>query len=167
MPPRITRQNLPLDLIALRRNAEGGGYAAPSDIDPLAKLPPNMGMGEGGPLDKTFALNWKQLETLLLASWRQGRLIVQPFIATSAAPIIVRPQEPRFYLFIQNQSVVNQLSVNFGRPAGALGIVPVNGIIIAPNFGFYEPLMVPQDEISIIASGVGTPGIVIYSTLPG
>ena len=171
--PRHPRQNLPLDLIALRRSSRGAGYAAPQPGGASAGMMPVINEQSLGPQaapgsaegDPTFALTAEQFRLLLQGIWRRGRLIVQPFLATNVAPLVLRPQEPRYYCFIQNQSLVNQLAVNFGRPAGFPGIVPVDGIIIPPNFGFYEPLMVPQDEISVTASGINTPGILIYSNL--
>jgi hypothetical protein len=158
---------LPLDLIALRRAAEGAAYSAHEAPGASAGLPPDFRISpERAPAGDSFNLSTEQLQLLLTGIWRRGNLIVQPFVATNAAPIQIRPQENRFYCFIQNQSGANQISVNFGRPAGALGIVPVDGIVIAANFGFYEPIMVPQDSISVMAAGVNTPGIIIYSNLP-
>ena len=168
------RQNLPLDLIALRRTALGGDYSAREAAGPSAGLPPDFRLTVGSPPPGTpppganiIYFSPEQFEQLLIASWRRGNIIVQPFIANAAAPLVIRPQEKRFYLFIQNQSAVNQISVNFGRDAGALGIVPVDGVILAPNLGYYEPLMVSQDTISVRASGAGTPGVLLYSSMPG
>jgi hypothetical protein len=164
---RRPRQNLPLDLVALRRAADGADYSAREAPGPSAGLPPDFQVNqERAASGSIFNLSSEQLEKLLVGIWRRGNLIIQPFSATNVAPIQIRPQESRFYCFIQNQSGLNQISVNFGRPAGPLGIVPVDGIVIAPNFGFYEPIMVPQDSISVMAAGVNTPGIIIYSNLP-
>lgn len=155
--------------MSLRRTASGAAYPARESIGPNAGLPAGLKPPpiKPGPSGQQFYLTQDQLEALLTAVWKRGNLIVQTFVASNAGPIVLRPQEKRYYFFIQNQSAVNQLSVNFGRAAGPLGIVPVDGIVVAPNFGFYEPLMVPQDAISVMAAGAGTAGVLIYSTVPG
>ena len=163
------RQNLPLDLIALRRTATGGAYDAREAIGPNAGLPASL---IAPPAPKTPAgsqiyFSPEQLEQLLIASWRRGTIIVQPFVATNTGPTQISPAGKRFYLFIQNQSAVATIVVNFGRAAGATGVVPTDGVIIAANFGFYEPLMVSQDAISVRASAAATPGVLLYSTMPG
>jgi hypothetical protein len=163
-----SRQNLPLDLIALRHSAVGDQYPAQETIGPSAGLPPSLRPKEKEQVMASMIyFSPEQLEKLLIASWRRGRIITQPFLAQAVAASLLRPQEPRFYLFIQNQSAVNTLVVNFGRDAGAATIVPVDGVVIAANFGFYEPLMVSQDTISVRASGANTPGVLLYSTIPG
>ena len=114
MTRRFSRQNLPLDLVALR-SATGAGSSVPAG-------------------ELYYHLAPDQFDRLLAATWRVGRVIVQTFLATNVAPLVLRPQESRYYLFIQNQSALASMVVNFGTPAGAFGIVPTNGIIIPPNF---------------------------------
>lgn len=104
----------------------------------------------------------EQFQTLLDAFFRPGDLLQQPFIV-GLAPIRLRPAEPRRYMFIQNQSAVNQLVLGLGKPPGAAGLLPVDGLIIFPNGGFYEPSVVPQKELWVVGSAANTIGMLIYS----
>lgn len=145
--PRRPRQNLPLDLMALRAEGRANPLAIPSG------LPPDI--------DTLLAL-------LAPLFWKRARLIVQPFLATNVGePVQIRPQESRTYFFIQNQSGATQMVVNFGRPGSGLAGVPVDGVILGAGLGFYEPIAVPQDAIYVGAAAAGTPGVIVYALAGG
>ena len=94
----------------------------------------------------------------------RGELLVTPFVATNVNPIKVRDGETRSYLFIQNQAAINQMVVGFGQPPGPAGGIPVNGLIIQPNMGFYEMLVfVTQQPIWILGSAAATPGVILHA----
>lgn len=113
---------------------------------------------------QNFDFNGDVFALLLRTLWKKTKVLTLPFVATNAAPINILPEQPeRCYFFIQNQSGVNQLVVNFGAPAGATGLIPVNGVILQPLPGFYEPIAVPTNEVWVSASAGSTPGIVVYA----
>lgn len=92
----------------------------------------------------------------------RGELIPTPFTAT-LNPQLIRPAERRSYFFLQNQSAANQIVLGFGSQPGPAGATPVAGLIIAPNFGFYEMLVfVTQQPIWVVASAAPTPGIMLH-----
>lgn len=106
-----------------------------------------------------------QYLALLRSIYRKVDILTKPLIATNAGAISALPeQKNRTYLFIQNQSGVNQIVINFGQPPGATGLVPVNGLVISPFPGFYEPLAVPAQELWISASAPNTPVFILYAT---
>lgn len=111
-------------------------------------------------------LSEDQLDRLLRGIWRKVNVLTKPFVATNAAngAISVLDAQPnRSYLFIQCQSGVGQLIGNFGRPPGAVGSIPADGIIIGAYPGFYEPLAVPSDQLWMAASAPNIPGFLIYA----
>lgn len=103
-----------------------------------------------------------QFDILIRAQYKQGSLITVPFSvgAIAPAPLQLLPkQENRNYLFILNTSAANRLFIGFGYAPNAN-----TGIIIELNLGFYEPNVVPNQEIWALGAGAGTTGILIYST---
>lgn len=79
-------------------------------------------------------------------------------ITVGVAPIVLRPEENRQYLFIQNTHATQILYIGFSYTPDA-----ANGMQIGPQ-GFYEPYWVPQNEISILGSGANTTGVLLYAT---
>lgn len=82
--------------------------------------------------------------------------LTQPFVQ-GVAVTVIRPQEDRRYLFIQNNHATNTLFVGFGFAPSA-----VNSLTIGPG-GFYEPLWVPQNEIQFASNLAGTNGTILYA----
>lgn len=140
--------NLPLDLIALRAAHQPRDITQPREVE-VAGVP--------------LRLSEDQFQRLLDAVFRRANIVMQTFLATNAAPIQLRPQEKRSYLFIQNQSVANNMVLKTGASPSAFGTVPADGIIVPANLGFYEPIQVPQDSLWIIAAAAATPGLLIYA----
>lgn len=92
----------------------------------------------------------------------RGELITTPFVGT-LAPQLLRNGERRSYVFLQNQSAANQLVFGFGAQPGPAGATPVAGLVVAPNFGFYEMLVfVTQQPIWVVASAAPTPGVMLH-----
>lgn len=113
----------------------------------------------------SFVELWhEQFNEMIRALRNRGDLQQIPFTAQVQAAKL-REGETRDYVFIQNQDGANQLIVGFGNPPGIAGTVPVNGLIIPPNLGFYEPLVVPQNDIWVIASAANTPGLLLIATV--
>lgn len=84
--------------------------------------------------------------------------IVQVPFNIGAAPVVIRPAEPRRYFFILNTSAANNLFLAFdAAPTGA-----VNDFVI-PAGGAFEPLKVPQNEIQILGAGANTRGMILYA----
>lgn len=115
-----------------------------------------------GPSEADAPLPPWQYEALVAALWRQAAVFMQPFTVGTTA-ILLRPAENRKYLFLQNQSATQNMALGLNQPPGPLTGSPVSGLVILSNFGFYEPLVVPQGEIWIIAAAAATPGILLYS----
>lgn len=115
-----------------------------------------------GPQETDTRLAPDQFEKLLAAIWRQYEIFMLPFSA-QIIPVKIRPAENRKYLFLQNQSLTGQLALGINQAPGPFGTNPVSGLVIAANFGFYEPLVVPQGEIWVSASAANTPAIMLYS----
>lgn len=88
---------------------------------------------------------------------RRVRFLSVPFTAGTASAVL-RPEEPRSYLFVQNTHATQILYVGFG-------FVPTTttGMQIGPQ-GFYEPYFIPDNDIQILGSGAGTTGILLYAT---
>jgi hypothetical protein len=117
---------------------------------------------QSGPLPGEAPLPASQLDALLAAIWRRTDVFMLPF-TVGLVPVLLRPAEKRSYVFLQNQSGAATLALGINQPPGPLTSVPVAGLVIAANFGFYEPLAVPQGELWIVASAGATPGILLYS----
>jgi hypothetical protein len=115
-----------------------------------------------GPQPNDFRLALDQFTQLLAAIWRQSEVFMLPFSA-QILPVRIRPAENRKYMFIQNQSGAAQLALGINQPPGPFGTNPVAGLVIPANFGFYEPLVIPQGEIWVSASAANTPAILLYS----
>lgn len=84
-----------------------------------------------------------------------GDFIQSAFSADNAASQMLRQREFRNYLLIQNTDSSGNLYVSFGQAATAL-----SSIIIGPG-GYYEPRVVPQNEIYILGNEAAVTGVVI------
>lgn len=112
---------------------------------------------------ETF-LNPQQFALLLRIIKRQYTVLSKPFLATNTSVQSILPEQPtRTYLFIQNQAAAALMSVGFGNAPGTPGVIPVNGLVIAANLGYYEPLICPTDELLVIGSAANVPGFLIYA----
>lgn len=99
-----------------------------------------------------------QLQQLLAANYKPGSLIQIPFTVGAAAQMLIPKQEGRSYLFVLNTSGVNRLFLGFG-----FAPTVVTGVPLEINLGFYEPNVVPNQEIWALGAGAGTTGILIYA----
>lgn len=129
---------------------------------PTGGLVPQGNPMQPGGNTQLFALTPEQLDALIRATFRQNDTFILPFVV-GTDPVQLRPAENRRYLFVQNQSGANNMALGINGPPGPLTGVPVNGLVIPTNFGFYEPLVVPQGEIWIVAAAANTPGVLIYA----
>lgn len=127
-------------------------------IPPLLEVPKNI------PTEDEKRLAYDQFLALLEGIWKKEEIYTTPFVA-GLIPVKLRNAENRRYLFIQNQSTINNMAIGFNQPPGALAVAPTNGLIIPFNFGFYEPLVIPQGEIWIVAAANATPGFMLYSAV--
>lgn len=138
-----------------------GRYNLP---DSAGRTAPQRAAAAQAEQSSRFGFDGDAFSTLLRTLWKKAKVLTQPFVATNAGPIQLLPeQSDRCYFFIQNQSGVNQIVVNFGAPAGATGLIPVNGVVIQPLPGFYEPIAIPSNEVWVSASAANTPGIIVYA----
>lgn len=125
---------------------------------------PKTARGYYGSQGSLANLNPRQNETINPdAAIMSGTLFQLPFTAGLQA-IQLRPQERRGYLFIQNQSVLNQLIVGFGRAPNAG--TPNDGLLlpIFPSFIEFDKY-VPDNTIYVIGTGAGTTGIVLFGLI--
>jgi hypothetical protein len=99
-----------------------------------------------------------QFLALLKAAYRVGEVFQFPFTVGTTA-LMLRPREHRYYCAVQNQSA-NQIVLSIGRPPANIN----DGIIVGANLGFIEPLVVPQQELWVLASGAGSAGCILIST---
>ena len=85
-----------------------------------------------------------------------------PFsIGTASAKVLNSPPPDtrRVYLLVVNTSALNLLYVAFGQDA-----TTTIGVPVMLNFGFWEfEMVVPQDDIYLIAAGASTTGVLVYS----
>lgn len=82
-------------------------------------------------------------------------------IGAASTRVLLSPKvnSRRVYLFLVNSHAAQTMFVAFGQDATILA-----GIPIQPNFGFVEyNIVVPQDDIFVIASGAATTGMMAYS----
>jgi len=86
----------------------------------------------------------------------RGKFMQIPFTAQIAITQI-RPEElKRAYMFALNFHAANTIFLGFDTDPNATNSVP-----LAPNFGFYEPWVIPTNAIFVNASGANTPGVLI------
>ena len=135
----------PLDLAA-DPHPLAGGFPLPPPVRPgdfldpslLGQLPAQM-RGPGGRL--------------------AGRFMAIPFTVGVQAIALVLSQPNRFYFFIVNNSAANRIFVGFDVDPTAN-----SGVILEANLGFYEPWIVPTNEIRVAAAAAGTTGLCIVAT---
>lgn len=124
--------------------------------------PPYAGRADGGEnargvpqtAENTLGEPWA---TLLRGIQRKANLLPQ-YGTVGTTPILVRPAEDRLYLIVQNTSLAAQVYVGVGYPPSS-----VTGILLAANGGAYEPYVIPQQEIWILASAADTPFVILYA----
>lgn len=118
------------------------------------------------PSDAVVWLNIEQFSALIRANFKMGELLPQPFIV-GTVPVRLRPREDRTYLLIINYDTVDNMAVGVGKPPGATTGTPVDGIVLGPNRGSWEPPVVPQNEIWVVGAAAATPGFLVYSVVEG
>lgn len=104
----------------------------------------------------------QMLGALLRAIYRQGRVQDVTSLAGTTATRVLDTNEQRSYFFIQNQSAVDTIVIRFGAQPSIGSSGQFVGVAIAPNFGFYEPIMVPVQECWIIASAASVPFCIVH-----
>lgn len=152
------------------------GRPVPPALDLRARrLPPgqggNVGPGYSGAdlqrevteadiADFIAAMPEEQVSRFLKAIRKQGHMIMKPIVVGAAAINLLPQQEGRYYLILINSSGVNRMFVG-------LDVMPAIGfgVPLEINFGFWEPWVVPDNEINIIAAGAGTTGTCVYASL--
>lgn len=145
----------PADLLARtppesQQGGGPGGFASGPDPSPGMNSPQYLG---------AVSIALEQLNRLLRASWRYGRILQKPFTVGVTADTLLPVDQERRYLFILNIHAANTLWIGFDAEPNATGQI---GLPLAANNGFYEPLVTPTNQIYIVGSGAGTNGICLY-----
>lgn len=105
----------------------------------------------------TFAPLVPFLLELLKAVYRKADFSPVNFNATNAASLLLRTQEERTYLLIQNLSA-NDFYVGIGYQP-----TPTTGVLL-PAGAVYEPFQVPQNDIWVLGSvAAAQTGVLLYS----
>ena len=161
-PFRMSRATPPaLDLRAHRIPA-GQGSSSPGQIYSGPGLQPDIPPADQATLleEMRTRLNDAQFALLLKAIRKQGHMIMKPIVVGVTAINLLPQQEGRYYLLLINTSGVNRMFVGLDvQPQANLGIP------LEINFGFWEPWVVPDNEINILAAGAGTTGVCVYASL--
>jgi len=99
----------------------------------------------------------KYQNQMMRAMRRQSNFQQLQSVAFNTTAELILPATERTYFFIQNVSAAALLYVGFGtQPSSG------NGILIAAVNGWYEPFMVPQNDVWIVGNAAGTCNI-LYS----
>jgi hypothetical protein len=134
--------NLPLDVIIAQRGT------LPDRAHPGIHT---SGVGGAGP-------DISALASMLKSSiYRQGRVRDSVGTVGLVAARVLEDDPSRSYFFIQNQSATDIIVVRFGAAPSIGSGGQFVGVAIAPNFGFWEPIMVPTQECWLIASAAAVP----------
>lgn len=136
-----------------------GGIRLPVDEIARGKSQPSDLLSQGRSPNPANAGFNEFEKAVLRALGRRADFQSIPFVTTANA-LRLRPAEERVYFFIQNLDPVNRLLIGFDIPPTAAA---ANSVNMGPN-GFYEPLIVPQNEIWILGSVVGTFGILLFAS---
>lgn len=99
--------------------------------------------------------------SVVAESSRFGELNNLPFtIGTTAVIILPASSTRRLYLFVMNTHATNILYLQFGQQANVVAGVPLGA-----NGGYFLfDAFAPQNDVWLIANGVGTTGILMYAT---
>lgn len=137
----------PLDLAA-DPHPLAGGYPLPQPVRPGDFQDPN--------LPAQFR---DQILSGLGGGRLRGRFMAIPF-TIGVQPFVIVPSQPsRYYFFIVNNSAANRIFVGFDIDPNAN-----NGVVLEANLGFYEPWIVPTNEIRVAAAAAATSGLCIVAT---
>lgn len=142
----------PIDLIGRSPDNIPGAGSVPVNPDPGFDSPAFAG---------AVSLVTEQLQRILRSNWKYGKVLQKAFTVGTNAETLLPEDQSRRYLFILNISTVNQLWIGFDVEPNPAAFI---GLPLAINFGFYEPLMVPTNQIYIAGGAAGTNGICIYSS---
>jgi hypothetical protein len=105
----------------------------------------------------TFAPLVPFLLELLKAIYRKSDFSPINFNATNVAALLLRSQEERTYVLIQNLSVAD-IYVGIGYQP-----TPTTGVLL-PAGAVYEPFQVPQNEIWVLGSqAAAQAGVLLYA----
>ena len=100
----------------------------------------------------------EQFRRLMEVLEKRGTFQPQPFTVGLEA-VLIRPQEGRRYFFIVNTHATARIVLGFGY-APTL----TNGVPLFPNAGFYEPPIVPENDLFAVSDTVGATGVLIIVT---
>lgn len=140
----------PLDLAA-DPHPLAGGFPLPSPVRPGEFVDPSL-------LDQLPSALRARIQSGL-GTRLSGRFMAIPFTVGVQAQALVPSQPNRFYFFIVNNSAANRIFVGFDVDPTAN-----SGVILEANLGFYEPWIVPTNEIRVAAAAAGTTGLCIVAT---
>lgn len=151
-----------LDRLSYQFPDGAAGGRVPGTETPVDLLPTVQAGGFAGsalPLEAhaPVLINRSQIDALIAAVWGRCKFFTAP-INVGTAPVLLRPNESRFYVFLLNTDAVNNLIVSFGRAPSSV----TDGVRLFPN-AFYEPLKIPQNEIWVLGSAAGVTGTLIVS----
>lgn len=129
-------------------------YSGPPPYAGRGASPSELGRGAPDTAENKLGSPWN---VLLRGIQRKGEVVAQ-YATVGTSPVLVRPSEERMYLIIQNTSLAATLYVGVGYPPTTL-----NGLILAANGGAYEPSVIPQGDIWLLASGAATNYVLLYA----
>jgi hypothetical protein len=148
-------RTVPLDLQAIRTRTQPGA-APPGPAAPV------IGFGQFDAALELFRGNIiADLESVFSAKLERRAYHQLQAYNVGTAWVKARPEEKRVYFFIVNNSAVNNLFVAYAQLDGTNG-----SIAIGPG-GFYEPWVIPTNEIWLQGSAAGTQGILSIATAVG
>lgn len=147
-------RDVPLDLRA-RREQTQPGYRPGADAPGIGFNQFDMALGNFrgdflGDLSRVFIPRLERRAYHQLQAFNVG-----------AAWVKARPEEPRVYFFIINNDAANNLFVAYAELDGTNG-----SIAIGPG-GFYEPWVIPINEIWIRGAAANVNGILSIATSQG
>lgn len=135
----------------------GGSRRVPDDIRENA--PQNL--SQPTPLDDWRAYDWagyaQQVEQRILNRLGRRGFFKTVVFTAGAIESSVRPEEERFYFYIQNVSPAANFLVGFGTTP-----FDNNSLFLGPD-DWFEPRFAPTNEIRVIRAGpVDAQGVMFY-----
>jgi hypothetical protein len=146
-------RDVPLDLRAIRERTQPGHPATPPAVVGFGQFDQALQTFRGqfiGDLSAAFSARLERRAYHQLQAFNVGTAWVK-----------ARPEEKRVYFFIVNNNAVNNLFVAYAQLDGTVG-----SIAIGPG-GFYEPWVIPTNEIWLQGSAANTNGVLSIATAIG
>lgn len=102
-------------------------------------------------------LDRRQYEYMMRRIERRAHFSALAFSVGSTVATLIRRQEDRLYLLIQNTDAANKIYLGIGyQPSSTTGIVLTAGTV-------YEPFQVPDNDIFVLGSAAGVTGVLLFA----